>query len=65
MEGRPGARRTYGRWAQMQGSLWKVGPNPGELMEGGPKSRGTFGRWAQIQGEFETKLAKNGIIKCF
>ena len=39
----------YGRWARIQGNLWKVGPNPGELMEGGPKCRGTYGRWAQMQ----------------
>ena len=34
----------------MQGNLWKVGPNAGELMEGGLKVRGTYGRWAQMQG---------------
>ena len=35
----------------MQGNLWKVGPNAGELMEGGPKSRGTYGSLAQMQGK--------------
>ena len=34
----------------MQGNLWKVGPNAGELMEGGSKSGGTYGRWARMQG---------------
>ena len=34
----------------MQGNLWKVGPNAGELMEGGPECWGIYGRWAPVQG---------------
>ena len=50
MEDGPECRGTYGRWARMQGHLWKVGPSAGELMEGGPKCRGTYGRWARMLG---------------
>ena len=50
MEGGPECRGTYGRWARVQGNLWKVGPNAGELMEGGPECWGIYGRWARVQG---------------
>ena len=57
VEGGPECRGTYGRWAQVEGNLWKVGLSAGELMEGGPKCGGTYGRWAEMYtnlGEHET-----------
>merc|ERR1712239_94288 len=66
MEGGPECRGTYGRWARLQGNLWKVCPKAGELMEGGPKCRGTYGMLVCRVGDFETKKCpKNGIFYVF
>ena len=55
MEGGPECWGIYGRWARVQGNLWKVGQSAGELMDGGHEFRQSL----------RPKMPKNGIWQLF